>query len=57
MRHFKSRHGGLSGAALAFLLSVGVLAGLLVLMLGGPGPLAVDSYRTSFWRAVSTPGR
>jgi putative oxidoreductase len=33
------------------------LAGLMVLMLGGPGPLAVDSYRTSFWRASSTPGR
>jgi len=33
------------------------LAGLLALLLGGPGPLAVDSYRTSFWRAASTPGR
>ena len=32
------------------------LAGLLALMLGGPGPLAVDSYRTSFWRAASTRG-
>jgi putative oxidoreductase len=33
------------------------LAGLVALLLGGPGPLAVDGYRTSFWRAGSTPGR
>lgn len=33
------------------------LAGLLALMLGGPGPLAVDGYRTSFWRAAGTRGR
>jgi putative oxidoreductase len=33
------------------------LAGLLALMLGGPGPLAVDGYRTSFWRAASIRGR
>lgn len=33
------------------------LAGLLALMLGGPGPLAVDGYRTSFWRTARTRGR
>ena len=32
------------------------LAGLLVLMLGGSGPLAVDRYRTAFWRTASTRG-
>ena len=30
------------------------VAGLVALMLGGPGPLAVDGYRTSLWRAAST---
>jgi len=33
------------------------LAGLLALILGGSGPLAVDGYRTSFWRAANTRGR
>lgn len=33
------------------------LAGLLVLMLGGAGPLAVDGYRASRWRTASTRGR
>jgi putative oxidoreductase len=33
------------------------IAGLVALMLGGAGPFAVDGYRTSFWRAVSTRGR
>jgi putative oxidoreductase len=32
------------------------LAGLLALMLGGSGPLAVDGYRASLWRAASTRG-
>jgi putative oxidoreductase len=32
------------------------LAGLLALMLGGPGPLAVDGYRAALWRAASTRG-
>jgi molybdenum ABC transporter molybdate-binding protein len=36
MRHFTPRHGGLSGAALAFLVSVAVLGGLLALMLWEP---------------------
>ena len=33
------------------------IAGLVALMLGGPGPLAVDGYWPSFWRAVRTRGR
>jgi putative oxidoreductase len=33
------------------------LAGLLTLMLSGPGPAAVSGYRRSFWRTASTRGR
>jgi len=33
------------------------LAGIVALLLGGPGPLALDRYRASLWRAASTRGR